>query len=234
MTESRVLFGDILPQVPAATGAYLGVAVGGMVLVTVDGALSAGAVGHKDQVVFGEQDALFGAVDLALDGRGHLFALPDVKEDIGNFSAELEIHPRLFQVFLHGQNQRFVLVVAGELEGTEIRQPGDVVDETLEIQLHFQGAVPVFEGKHGAPVQPEGGIKHLVVKDIFDGLVVEVLVLGHEQFDDFHAGFLAQVELSVGMGVLSAVDGGTAKRIVGIVLVEPIELIQHRGPRRFQ
>ena len=109
-----------------------------------------------------------------------------------------------------------------------------MVDEPLEVEFHLQGAVPVLESEHGAPVQPEGGVEHLVVEHILDGLVVQVLVGGHEQLDDLHAGLLAQVEPAVGVGVLAAVFGGAAEGIVGVVLVQPVEFIQHRGPRLFQ
>ena len=108
------------------------------------------------------------------------------------------------------------------------------MDEPLEVQLHLQRAVPVFEGEHGAPVQPEGGVEHLLVKDVLDGLVVKVLVGGHKELDDLHAALLAQVELAVGVGVLPPPDGGPAEGVVGVVLVQPVELVQHRRTWLFQ
>ena len=35
------------------------------------------------------------------------------------------------------------------------RQTGDMMDKSLEVQLHFQCAVPVFKCKHCSPIQPE-------------------------------------------------------------------------------
>ena len=102
-----------------------------------------------------------------------------------------------------------------------------MVDIALQIQLHFQRAVPVFKGEHGAPVQPEVAVEHLVVKDIGDTLVLQLLIGGEEQLHDLHCALIGDIELAVRMGVLAAVDGGAAQRIVGISLVEPIILVQH-------
>ena len=200
-----------------------------MILVSVDGPLGTGAIGDKDQVIFRKHDSLLHALDLALDGGGHLSASLDVKEDIGHLHTKLEVHPGLLQVLFHGQDQRFILVIAGKLQGAEIRQAGNVVDEALEVELHLQGGVPVFKSEHGAPVEPEGGGKYLIVKDILNGLVVQVLIRGHKELDDLHAPLLTEVKLSVGVGILSPVDGSAAQGVVGIVLIEPIKLIQHRS-----
>ena len=119
--------------------------------------LGAGAVGDKHQVVLREDNALLRAVDPALDGGGRLSAVPDVEDHVGDLGAETEVHPGLLQVLLHGQDQGLVLVVPGKFQGAEVGESRDVVDEALEVELHLQGAVPVLKGKHGPPVQPEGG-----------------------------------------------------------------------------
>ena len=108
------------------------------------------------------------------------------------------------------------------------------MDKALEIELHLQSAVPVLKGKHGPPVKPEGGGEHFVIKYILNGLVVECLIRGHKELDDLHAGPLTEVEFSVGVRVLPPVDRSPAQGVVGIVLVEPVELIQHRGTGLFQ
>ena len=51
--------------------------------------------------------------------------------------------------------------------------------------------MPGLKGEHGAPVQPEGGTEYFVIEDIFDLLVVEVLIPGEEQLHDLHAALLA-------------------------------------------
>ena len=85
------------------------------------------------------------------------------------------------------------------------------MEETLEIQLHFQCTVPVLKGKHGSPVQPECGIKHLIIKYIFNGLVVQVLISGHKELDNLHTRFLTEIEPAIGVGILSTVDGCPTK-----------------------
>ena len=107
-----------------------------------------------------------------------------------------------------------------------------MMDKTLEVKFHFKCTVPVFKSKHGAPVQPEGGIKHLIVKYIFNSLIVEILIFGHEQLHDFHTAFLAQIELAVCMCILSTVHSCTAERVVRIMLIQPVEFIQN-GSTRF-
>ena len=109
-----------------------------------------------------------------------------------------------------------------------------MMDKSLEVQLHLQGAVPGFKGKHGAPVQPEGGTEYFVIEDIFDLLVVEVLIPGEEQLHDLHAAFLAQVELAVCMGILSAVFRCAAEGIVRVMLVQPVILVQYGSSRYLQ
>ena len=111
---------------------------------------------------------------------------------------------------------------------------GNVVNEALKVQLHLQSGVPVLKGKHGPPVEPEGGGEHLFVKDVLDGLVIQVLVRRQEELHDLQAAPLSEVEFSVCMGVLAPVDRGAAEGVIGVMLVEPVELIQYRGTGLFQ
>ena len=94
-----------------------------------------------------------------------------------------------------------------------------MMDESLEVPLHLQGAVPVFKGKHGPPVKPEIGTEHLIVKYIFNRLVVEILILREEELHDLHAAFLAQPEFSVCVGIFPAVFCCTAEGIVRIMFI---------------
>ena len=87
--------------------------------------------------------------------------------------------------------------------------------------------MPVFKCEHRSPVQPEGGIKYFIVENILDGLIVEVFVLCHEEFHDLHAALLAQVELSVGMGILAAVLRCTAQGVVRVFFVQPVILVEN-------
>ena len=205
-----------------------------MVLVAVDRTLCTASVSDENIIILCKKDTLLHTFYLALDSSGDLFAILEIKDHVCDLSIKLEVNTCILQIFFHGKDQGFVLVVLGELQGTEIRKACNVMDETLEVKLHLQSTVPVFKCEHGSPVQPEGGIKHFIVKYIFDGFIVKILILCHEQLHDLHAALLAQVEFSVGVGILSTVDGCTAERIVRVVLVQPVELVQNRSTRFFK
>ena len=79
--------------------------------------------------------------------------------------------------------------------------------------------MPVFEGEHGSPVEPEIGVKYLIIEHILNGLVVEILISHKEELHDLHAALLAQTELSVRMGIFAPALCGTAEGIVRIMLV---------------
>ena len=204
-----------------------------MVLVAVDRALCTASVGNEYKVIFSKDDAFFYAVDFAFDCRSNLLAILEIKDNVGNFSIKLEVNASIFQIFLHRQDQGFVLVVFGEFQGTEIRKSCDMVDETLEVELHLQSTVPVFECEHGSPVQPEGGMEYFIIENIFDGLIVEVFIFSHEELHDFHTALLAEVEFAVCMSVFSAIYSCTAKRIVWVMFVQPVVFIQYGNTRCF-
>ena len=90
----------------------------------------------------------------------------------------------------HRQDDGFILVVAREAQRLEVRQAADVMDVALDVELHLQRAVPVLKGEHRAPVHPEVGIQHLIVKEVGDLLVVQLLIRGHEQVHDLHGGLV--------------------------------------------
>ena len=81
-----------------------------------------------------------------------------------------------------------------------------VVDIALEVELHFQRAVPVLKGEHGAPVHPEVGGEHLIVKDIGDLFILQLLVRGEEELHDLHGTLIGDGEFAIGVGILAAVD----------------------------
>ena len=107
------------------------------------------------------------------------------------------------------------------------------MNETLEIELHLECAVPVLKCEHSSPVQPEGRIEYFLIEDILNCLIVQVLILCHEQLHDLHAALLTQIEASVGMCVFTAILCGTAQRVVWIMLVQPVILIKDGYTRRF-
>ena len=109
-----------------------------------------------------------------------------------------------------------------------------MMNKTLEIQFHLQCAVPVLKSEHRSPVQPEGGIENFFVKNIFDGLIIQVLILRHEEFHNLHAAFLAQIEFSVRMRIFSPFISRPAKRVIGVALVQPVIFVQNGCSRNFK
>ena len=102
----------------------------------------------------------------------YFLSIVDFKNNVGYFGIELEVYAGILEVFLHRKNQGFILVVLREFQCGEVRQSADVVNEPLEVQLHLQCTMPVFECEHRSPVQPEGGIEDFIIENILDRLVV--------------------------------------------------------------
>ena len=100
------------------------------------------------------------------------------------------------------------------------------MNEAFNVQLHFQGAVPVFKGEHGAPVQPEIAVQHFIIKEIGDLLVVQFFIRGEEQVHDLHRAFIADGEFAVGVGVLASILCSAAQAEIGVLLVQPIVFVQ--------
>ncbi len=71
--------------------------------------------------------------------------------------------------------------------------------------------MPVFKGKHGAPVQPEVGVQHFIIKEIGDLLILQLLVGVKKSFMISIAPLSDRPELAIGVGILAAVDGSTAQ-----------------------
>ena len=191
MSEGRILGCDIFPQGPYAAGADFCVTVWSMILVAIDGAFCTASVCDKNIIIFSKKNALFHTFYLTFNGGGDLFAILEIKDHVCDLGIKLEVNTCILQIFFHRKDQGFILIVLGELQGTEIRKSCNVMDETLEVKLHLQSTVPVLKCEHGPPVQPEGGIKHFIIENILDGFVVKILILCHKQLHDLHAALLA-------------------------------------------
>ena len=229
MAESGILCSDLFPQIPAVARLDGGVKACSLVLRTHGAALHTATVGDEQQIVLGQVDGA-GLPRMLHDHAACLLALAiDIKFHVHDLGLIVELHAVILQVSDHGQDDGLVLVVAGKTQGGEIRQTADMVDIALEIELHFQSTVPIFKGKHGAPVQPEVGVQHLIVKEVGDLLILQLLVRGKEQLHDLHGTLIGQAELTIGVGVLTAVHGSAAERVVGVFLVQPVIFIQHAG-----
>ena len=72
MAKARVLVGDTLPHIPAATGLQVWVPCGGRVLGPHGGVLHATAVGDEHQIVLGQVDGGFITLVIHVDAHGKL------------------------------------------------------------------------------------------------------------------------------------------------------------------
>ena len=233
MAEGRVLGGDLAPHVPAAAFLQLGIVGCGSILASQGGVLHAAAVGDEDEIVLREVDGALPAILDDLDALCQLVVgVGAVELHVADLDAVVELDVVALQILYHGQDHGLILVVLGEAQGGEVGKTPDVVDIALDIELHLQGAVPVLKGEHGPPVEPEVGVQDLVVEVIRDLLVLQILVGGEEELHDLHGALVGDGELAVSVGVLTAVDGGTAEGVVGVLLVEPVVLVQHADALR--
>lgn len=169
-----------------------------------------------------------------MDARRLLAVAGDVKINVGDDGAVLELDAVVHQPLLKRQDERFVLVVFGEFQGRQVRHAVDVVDEAVQVQLHLQHRVPLLEGKHGPPVEPEVAVEEIPAEVLVDALAFELLARAQEQTDDVLLGLVVEAELLVRVCILTLVDGRSLQRVVGVVLVEPVELIQDRSAFDFQ
>ena len=48
-------------------------------------------------------------------------------------------------------------------------------------------------------------LEYFIVENIFDGFVIKVFVFRHKELHDFHAAFLAQIEFTVCMSILTTI-----------------------------
>ena len=101
------------------------------------------------------------------------------------------------------------------------------MDVALDVELHFQGTVPVLESEHGSPVQPEVRVEHLVIEKIGDRPIVELFVWSEEQLHDLSCRFVAKAEFAIGVGVLSAIFGGSTQGVVWVFFVQPVILVEN-------
>ena len=202
-----------------------------MGLVAVAGGVGAAAVGDEHQIVFNQVNGLLLAVLHVDDLLCDLLIAHSLDDDVLDIHAVLHLHAVAFQILYQRKDHALVLVVLGEAQGTEIRQTVDVVDIAAEVTLHFQSAGPALKSEHGLPVEPEVGVPEGIGENVGDLLVLQILFRRQEQLGERHGGLFIQLELLVGMGILAAVHAGAAQGVVGVVLVEPIILVQNGNAR---
>ena len=169
----------------------------------------------------------------ASDGAARTLAATYLEHHVFDLGVKVELHTVRLEIALHGQDHRLVLVIAGEAQGAKVGQTRDVMDVAADIELHLERRVPVLKGEHGAPVHPEVRVEHLVVKEIGDGTIRQLLVGRKEQVHDLGCRLVRQAELAISTAVLTAVLGRAAQRVVGVLLVEPVILVEYGDVRIF-
>ena len=176
MSKGRILFCNVFPQAPAAARADLCITVRCMVLIAVDRAFGAASVGNEDEVILGETMPF--STPFTLHSMAFATFFPSLISKITLVTSVLnwKSTPASSRYFFIGRIRGFILVVLREFQCGEVRQSADVMNEPLEVQLHLQCTVPVFECEHRSPVQPEGGIEDFIIENILDRLVVQILV----------------------------------------------------------
>ena len=108
-----------------------------------------------------------------------------------------------------------------------------MMNVSLQISLHFKCGRPTLEGKHRLPIQPEICFPKIFIKNFTYLFVFKLLFGNHKQFGKVHRRLFIQLEFSVRMSVLPAIDRGAAKRIIGVFLIEPIIFVQNAYALRF-
>ena len=223
-----------LPHIPGFTAAIFDARkIGRVGLVAVAGGIGAAAIGDENKIILDEINGLFLAVLHIDDLAGYLLVALCFNNDIADIHAVFDADAVGFQILHQRQDHALVLIILGKAQGAEVGQAIDVVDIAAQVALHFQGAGPLLEGEHGLPVEPEVGAPKALGQHLGDLLILQVLFRGDEQLGKGHGAFLIQRELLISVGVLAAVYGGAAQGIVGVVLIEPVVLIQDGNIRRF-
>ena len=133
------------------------------------------------------------------------------------------------QPFNQRQHHGLVLVVAIELQRREVREMSDMVDKTVNVELHLEGGVPLFEGEHGAPIEPEVAFEKVLAEDLVDPLVLHLFARCQEDRDQVLLRPGAQRQQMLVRHVLALVLGHTLQGDVRIILVEPVEFVEDAG-----
>ena len=162
-----------------------------MILIPVNRTLSAASICNENKILFCHGKFCPASVYDTVNGSGGLFSILYFKPHVGHCDAEAKLHSRILQIAFHGQDEGLVLIIAGKFKRRKIRQAADMVDKATQIQFHFQGAVPVFKGKHRAPVEPERRVKYFFVKYILNGLIKQILISCEKKLHDLAASFFA-------------------------------------------
>ena len=191
MSKWTILCCNILPQTPATACSYLCITYRCMCMVTVYSTFCTASISNEHQIILSKINWLSLTFYSTFNSLCNLLSIPEIKDYIINSCVKPELNTCIFKVFLHRQDKWFILVILGKLQCWEIRKSAYMMDKSLNIKFHLKRTVPVFKCEHRTPVQPEIWIKNFLIKEIFNCLIIQILIFSEEQLHYFHTALLA-------------------------------------------
>ena len=211
---------NVFPHIPGLSGTILYLTqIRCMRLIAIAGGIGTAAIGNKYQIVFNQIYRLFLSVFYIYDLLCNLLISNGINDDIFDIHTIFNGYAMCFQIFNQRKNHALVLVIFGKTECTEIRKSVNMMNITAKITLHFQSTGPTLECEHRLPVKPEVGLPEGIRQHIRNLLSFQILLRCDKQLGKCHCGFLIQLKLLIGVGILTTVYGCSAKGIVRIMLV---------------
>lgn len=127
-----------------------------------------GAQCHKTRIAGTEIENGFFGSRTQVQPRGVAHAVARFEVDIHDSGAKLNIHALRHKPSLHGHGYRVILVVNGATPAREGVHAREFLDESQEVSLEFDSAVPDLEGKSSAPHLPEVGLEKMIGEHLVD------------------------------------------------------------------
>ncbi len=211
MSERRILFCNVFPQAPAAACTHFGITVWCMVLITVNRSFCTASVCDKYQVIFSKNDSFLLPFTLHSMAFATFFPSLNVEDNIGYFGIELEVYTGILQIFLHRKNQGFILIISVNFSALKSGSPEiwwinrwkySFISSAL---CQFSNANMVLQYSQKVDSNTSSSnTSSMVLSYRSSSFVIK-------QLHDLHAAFLAQIEFSICMSILTTIFGCTAK-----------------------
>ena len=172
---------------------------------------------NKDQIfrLYGNNTVIFSG--FVQDANRPLFPARKIKLHIGHSCVIFKSNTVLLQIMYQGKNQRFILVVGSKFQAGEVGDVVRMMDEACQVAAHLNSTVPVFEGKHSAPEQPEIRLEEVLGEYIGDFFIIQFLLWGKNQSSQFHDSLIGQSKLMQCVGILTLLFGHTDRRAAGVI-----------------
>ena len=211
---------NVFPHIPGLSGTILYLTqIRCMRLIAIAGGIGAAAIGNKYQIILNEVNGQFLSILYINDLLCNPLITSLIDNDVLHIHAIFNLDTMCLQIFNQRKNHALVLVIFGKTECTEIRKSVNMMNITAKITLHFQSTGPTLECEHRLPVKPEVCLPEGIRQHIRNLLSFQILLRCNKQLGKCHCGFLIQLKLLIGVGILTTVYGCSAKGIVRIMLV---------------